>query len=96
MHYKSDLKKVEKILFEAAKEHPRCSKKRDPVVYLRQFGNSSVDFLLHFWVDDVDNGRWLPQSEVMFAIWDKFKKDGIEIPYPQQDLYIKEVPKAKK
>lgn len=96
VHYKSDLRLVEKILLESAKEHPRCSKKRDPVVYLRDFGNSSVDFLLHFWVDDVDQGRWIPQSEVMFAIWDKFKKHGVEIPYPQQDLYIKEVPKAKK
>ena len=57
--------------------------------YLRGFGDSSVDFILHFWVDDVENGRWTPQSEILFAIWHRFAEEGISIPYPQRDLHIK-------
>ncbi|HXV74074.1 MAG TPA: mechanosensitive ion channel domain-containing protein, partial [Sphingomonadales bacterium] len=94
VHYKSDLKKVRGILLEAAAAHPACSKERPPVCYLRAFGPSSVDFVLFFWIDNVEEGRFAPQSEVMFAVWDAFKAAGVEIPYPQQDLYIKELPRS--
>lgn len=87
--YESDLPKVQEILVAAAKAHPRCAPTPSPVCYLRNFGDSSVDFLLHFWVDDVENGRWLPQSEVMMTIWNRFHEEGISIPFPQRDLHIK-------
>ncbi len=86
--YDSDIKKAQECMLEAALEHPRCSKAPEPVCYLREFGNSSVNFILFFWVDDVREGRYLPQSEVMFTIWDKFKESGIRIPFPQRDLHI--------
>jgi small-conductance mechanosensitive channel len=96
VHYASDLKKVRQILLDAAAAHPGCSKAKPPACYLREFADSSVNFMLYFWVDDVEQGRLGPQNDVMFTIWDEFKKAGIEIPYPQQDLHIKELPKASK
>ncbi len=87
--YGSDLKLVQQILLAAARAHPRCVEEPEPKVYLRNFGDSSVDFILHFWVDDVQNGRWTPQSEVMMTIWDQFAAQGINIPFPQRDLHIK-------
>lgn len=87
--YNTDLEKAHALILEAAKEHPRCITEPEPMCYLRNFGDSSVDFILHFWVANVSEGRWLPQSEVMFTIWNKFKADGIEIPFPQRDLHIK-------
>lgn len=87
--YSSDLKLVKKILLEAANQHPRCVNDPGPNVYLRNFGESAVDFILHFWVDDVQNGRWAPQSEVMMEIWDRFAEQGVSIPFPQRDLHIK-------
>ena len=60
-----------------------------PKCFLRQFGDSSVNFTLQFWVEDITYGRWEPQSEVQFAIWNKFKENNIEIPFPQRDLHIK-------
>jgi len=87
--YDSDLEKVKEILVAAAKANPRCSKTNEPACYLRNFGDSSVDFLLHFWVDDVENGRWTPQSEVMMDIWNRFHEEGITIPFPQRDLHIR-------
>jgi small-conductance mechanosensitive channel len=56
---------------------------------LVQFADFSVNFKLHFFVEDVTEGRIETQSDVMFAIWDKFKAHNIEIPYPQRDVHIK-------
>lgn len=87
--YGSDLEKVHELILEAAKEHPSCIEEPVPKCYLRNFGDSSVDFILHFWVGDVTKGRWEPHSDVMFSIWRKFKENGIEIPFPQRDLHLK-------
>ena len=87
--YGSDLDKVMGLVLEAAREHPRCLPDPEPMCYLREFGNSSVNFLLHFFVEDVTLGRLLPQSQVMLSIWRKFRENGIEIPFPQRDLHIK-------
>ena len=54
-----------------------------------EFGDSSVNFKLLFFVGDVEEGRWEPQSDVLISIWKKFKSNNIEIPYPQRDIHIK-------
>jgi len=90
--YKSDIKKARQLILEAATEHPRCLSEPAPECYLREYGDSSVNFLLLFWVDDVIEGRYKPQSEVMFSIWDKFKEHDISIPFPQRDLHIIDQP----
>jgi small-conductance mechanosensitive channel len=87
--YKSDVHLAKKIILEAATEHPLCLTHPEPQCYLTKFGDSSVDFLLHFWIGDVAPGRLLPKSEVMLSIWDKLKEHNIEIPFPQRDLHIK-------
>lgn len=93
--YQSDLKKAQELMLEAAREHPRCSRQPDkkPTCFLDQFADSAVNFVLSFWVDDVKLGRAGPKSEVMFAIWDKFKASGVDVPYPHQEIYIKEFPR---
>jgi small-conductance mechanosensitive channel len=87
--YQSDLKCVQRLLLESAQEHPRCSLAPEPRCFLREFGESSVNFLLLFWVDDVVAGRFEPQSDVLFTIWHKFQEHNIEIPFPQRDLTIR-------
>ncbi len=87
--YHSDIDLANELILAAAREHPRCATHPEPACFLRSFGDSSVNFTLHFWVEDVTLGRWPPHSEVMFSIWRKFKEHGIEIPFPQRDLHIK-------
>ncbi len=87
--YGSDLDKVYKLILEAAEENPNCSKDPKPECYLREFGDSSVNFLLYFWVDDIIKGKNRPRSEILFTIWRKFKEHNVEIPFPQRDLHIK-------
>ncbi len=89
--YKSDIKKAHELLIEAAKEHPKCSEAVPPDCFLDEYGDSAVMFTLYFWVDNIIEGRRKPKSEVMFAIWDKFEANGIEIPFPQRDIHVKNI-----
>jgi len=93
--YESDIEKARSIILEAAINHPRSSKEEPPQCHLREYGESSVNFLLYFWVDDVTTGLYEPQSDVMRSIWKKFKQHNIVIPYPQRDLHIKNIRELK-
>ncbi len=62
-----------------------------PKVYLQTFGDNSINFRVLFWVNDVD--VWLSiRDRVMRGIFKSFKENGIEIPFPQRDLHIKNFP----
>jgi small-conductance mechanosensitive channel len=87
--YQSDIELAQSLILAAATEHPRCVFNPPPECHLREFGSSSVNFKLLFFVSDVELGRWSVQSEVMIAIWKKFKDHHIEIPFPQCDIHIK-------
>ncbi|MDX1974250.1 MAG: mechanosensitive ion channel [Rickettsiales bacterium] len=82
--YDSDFRLAQKLILEAATEHKLCLKSPTPNCFMRQFADSSLNFTLTFWIRDVKEGRLGPQSDVMFAILDKFKTNGIVIPYPHQ------------
>lgn len=87
--YDCDIEVARDLILLSATEHSRCSLNPKPQCYLQEFGDSSVNFLLYFWVDDVTAGRFEPQSDVMRTIWRKFKENNISIPYPQRDVHIK-------
>ena len=92
--YGSDTDKVKQLLLEVAEEHPMVVTDREnmpPRVLFLRFGNSSLDFELRVFIQNVDN-RLNVISDLNFAIDRKFREHGIEIPYPKQDLYIKELP----
>jgi small-conductance mechanosensitive channel len=87
--YESDMEKAMELILEAAREHPRCIDDPEPTCYLKEFADSSVNFMLFFWVADVSKGRYRAKSDVMLSIWKKFKEHNITIPFPQRDIYIK-------
>ncbi len=89
--YNSDLNLVRDLILEAATsyEHTSTEEGYTPHVFLREYGDSSVNFLLVFWLDDVNFGKWGAQSDVMFRIWNSFKAHDIEIPFPQRDVHIR-------
>ena len=71
--YESDIEKAMELILEAAREHPRCMKDPGPSCYLKEFGDSSVNFMLFFWVADVSSGRYRAKSDVMMSVWKKWK-----------------------
>lgn len=86
--YGSNVKLVEKILIECADENEKIHKNPRPFVYFNDFGESSLDFSLYFWIDD---SFWVEKvrSDLRFAINAKFIENQIEIPFPQRDLHIR-------
>ena len=53
-----------------------------------KFNDFSLDFLLRFWIEDPVDGVTNVRSAVMLALWDAFKRDNIEIPFPVRDLRL--------
>jgi len=87
--YKADIHLVKELMLAAAAEYSGTLLTPKPMCLLSEFGDSSVNFILYFFIADVSKGRYEPKSAVMFAIWDKFKENDIEIPFPQRDIHIK-------
>ncbi|MEQ8935078.1 MAG: mechanosensitive ion channel protein MscS, partial [Amphiplicatus sp.] len=67
----------------------RVLKSPAPMCNLMEFGDSSVNFDLRFWISDPANGISNIKSAVMLALWDRLHETGVEIPYPQLDLHVK-------
>ncbi len=88
--YGSDLRLVEKLLYEVAESHPDVLPDPSPAVRLMAFGESAVEFELRVWSTTLVHQRGKLISDLNFAIYDKFKEHGIEIPYPKRDLYLRE------
>lgn len=86
--YGSDVEKVKKVLFEAAKSNSKVLQSPEPRVVFENFGESSLDFDLRFWCSDI----WtvdLISSEIRYEIDKQFRLENIQIPFPQRDIHIK-------
>jgi potassium efflux system protein len=86
--YGSDVPLVLQILRDSAEQHPLVTKARPPQVLFMDFGNSSLDFELRVFVEDVAN-RLQVQSDLHQEIDRRFREAGVEIPFPQRDLHIR-------
>jgi small-conductance mechanosensitive channel len=90
--YNCDIALAQKLMIEAAMEPARVLKAPRPTVWLRAFGESSVDHEILVWIKDPESGVGNVQSEILNRVWVLFKANGIEIPFPQRDIRIKEWP----
>jgi len=80
---------VRELILKSVMENKRILKDPAPACHLKGFGDSSVDFTLFCWIKDPENGMMNIKSEIYFKIWDLFKENNIEIPFPQRDVHIK-------
>ena len=87
--YDSNPHEVSAMVIEAVKGLPRVSDVKAPVCWLTEFGDSSLNFVLRFWVTDPQNGLTNIRGKVMLALWDVFEKNNIEIPYPHREIIMK-------
>jgi len=89
--YSSDVEKVIQLLEEAVKIHPKVLRTPKPFVRFTEFADSSLNFTILFWSNDlfrIENVK----SEIRIEIFKLFKKNGIQIPYPQRVVHM---PKGK-
>ncbi|WP_240310470.1 mechanosensitive ion channel domain-containing protein [Pseudosulfitobacter sp. DSM 107133] len=84
--YDDDPHQVRKLAIEAAKSADRVLSHRPPVCHVVGFGDSSVDYILRFWIKDPTGGLTNIRGNVYLALWDIFKEHGVSIPFPQREV----------
>jgi small-conductance mechanosensitive channel len=90
--YDCDLALAQKLMVQAAKEAKRVKETPPPSVWLRAFGESSVDHEILVWIADPEAGVGSVRSEVLNRVWTLFKENGVVLPNPQRDIHIKDWP----
>ncbi len=87
-NYEADPRMVCRVAMEVAAASPKCAKDKMPNCQLIEFGDAGMKFELTFWIADPS---WLGdvKSDVMLALWDAFKRDGIRVPYPVRELRVR-------
>ena len=87
--YGSDLKLLQQLLLEAAGEHPKALRDPSPVVLFNEFGDSSLNFELGVWTQEMTATPIHFTSQMNFIIEQKLRENDIEIPFPQRDLHVR-------
>lgn len=96
--YNEDPAKIRKLLLEVADENKYVLKSPKPDVFFDEFGDSSLNFFLVVWTSEQTDRPAPFKSDLYFAIFEKFKENEVEIPFPQRDLHLRssEVPLGSK
>lgn len=84
--YGSEIVKVKEILLKATEGEPDLSSEKSPAVYLLNFGAYSLDFRLIAFTDHYSKA-WDMQCRLREKVYDMFKEEGIEIPFPQTVIH---------
>jgi MscS family membrane protein len=91
--YGSDVDEVVELLERVAYENEGVCREPEPRVRMRGFGDSSLDFELLCWVAHPSE-RGLVTHRLFMEIYKALGQAGIEIPFPQRDLWVRSVPES--
>jgi len=86
--YGSDVRLVEKTLLAIANNYKLVVKEPAPLVRFLEFADSSLNFLLVVWIEDITNTS-LVRNDINYEINKRFTELGIEIPFPQRDVHLR-------
>ncbi len=86
--YDSDPYQVRELAKQACVKVARVMSKPGPVCHITEFGDSSINLVLRFWVRDPDKGTTNVRGDVFLELWSALKEANIEIPYPHRQLLI--------
>ena len=87
--YEADMKLAEELMLEAAKSCDRVLNAPPPTIWMSEYGDNSVNFVIHCWIKDPEDGTGNVRSAVLKKLWWLFKENDIEIPFPQRDIHIR-------
>ena len=90
VHYDSDPHLIKKIAPEAAATLERVVDEPKPVCHITEFGDSSVNFTLRFWIKDAEKGVTNIRGDVFLSLWEAFKQHNIQIPYPHREVFMRQ------
>lgn len=86
--YGDDPHQVSKVAIQAAMGVQRVLAHRTPVCWVTGFGESSVNYVLRFWIKDAQGGLTNVRGQVYLALWDAFRENGISLPFPQREVRL--------
>lgn len=86
--YATDLDRARKIMVDVATAHPRVLDDPAPAALITGFADSGINLELGVWIEDPDQGQAPLRSDLYDGIWQAFRRDGIEIPFPQRELRV--------
>ncbi len=92
--YSTDLHKLFELLRQVVASHPKVLSGPDipieerPDAEIAGFGDFGVDILIEFWMEGIDDGENRVGADILLMIWDAFKENDIEIPFPQREIRI--------
>jgi small-conductance mechanosensitive channel len=87
--YGSDVNLVKETLLETAGRYKHARREPEPEARFIEFGDSSLNFELLVWVDIIQVKIPKAKSELNYMIWDAFREKGIQIPFPQRDVWFR-------
>jgi small-conductance mechanosensitive channel len=87
--YESNPHDVKKIASQSVMELRRVLADPPPIAHIVAFGDSSIDYLLRFWIQDPESGMTNVRGDAFLALWDAFEKNGIKIPYPHREVILR-------
>jgi len=91
--YGSDVPKVSEVLLglarEVAERYSYVLTDPEPIVYVLECGDSSLNFQLIVWCNDYTK-IWDTKDAINTRIHQRFAEEGIVIPFPQRDLHLKQ------
>jgi len=90
--YGVDLERAMALMVEAARAQPRVLAAPAPQAFLVRFADSGMDLELGFWIEDPEAGVLGIKSDINLAIWRAFRREGIDIPYPQREVRVLNAP----
>ncbi|MDX9821596.1 MAG: mechanosensitive ion channel, partial [Syntrophales bacterium] len=90
--YKEKPEQIRRILLEVAAENGAVLKQPPPDVLFSEYAESALIFTLRVWTSDYSDRPGVLKSQLYYSIHEKFKDYGVEIPYPQRDIHIKDGP----
>ncbi|MCB2191002.1 MAG: mechanosensitive ion channel [Deltaproteobacteria bacterium] len=86
----SDVELAMSLAEQAAQGIPRILQHPAPACRLVALGHFSINLSLRFWIADPEHGVSNVTTEVLKKVLKLFAENGVEIPYPQQDVHIKD------
>ncbi|MGE5160245.1 MAG: mechanosensitive ion channel family protein [Betaproteobacteria bacterium] len=89
--YATDVDRVLGMLIQAAREQPRVLVDPPPAAFITGFGADGIDLEVGFWIRDPEEGTLSVRSAISRLLLQRFRDEGVEIPFPQRDVRIRGV-----
>lgn len=87
--YGSDIDRAKEVMYEVCSAHPKVLADPPPAVYFTDFGDSSLNLMAICWIEDYHE-RFSTLDEINTEIKKRFDREGIEIPFPQRDIHLRD------